>query len=392
MTSRPSSVPPAGRFFAVAALLAALVLLSVPNASAQSLPSDIARQIESAAVEGRANQAKYGERMDGRRAGVNRWLEAAVVEAIVVRPDLAGPIVAHAVSVAPESKNYLVPFVVEQFPAFANTIQASAGGRGAAVVQSPAPQPGYEAATAWATAPIAGVPPPDQRPPDWPVLPREGGADGYDDPLEGMNRVFFYMNGALDFVFFDPLSRVYRFLMPDEAKPAISRAFTNLAEPVVFANHLLQFEFERAGTSLGRFLINSTFGVAGLFDVATEFGFEADDADFGQTLHSYGVGDGFYLVLPFFGPSTVRDAVGLGVDNFMDPRGYLLEFIPRAGLALGEGIVRREEVIDPVDFLVEYAEDPYDAVRAWTYQQRMRELTGECTSPAYVICPGYTGN
>jgi phospholipid-binding lipoprotein MlaA len=367
-------------------LLATLLAFVAPPAGAQSLPPDLAGQIEAAAIEGRANEAKYGDRMDGRRTGVNRQLEVVVVEAIVVRPDLVGPIVAHAVTVAPESKDYLVPFVAEQFPSFSNTIRASAGGT--AVVRSEAPQPVYAASTTAATAPIAGVPPPDQRPPDWPVLPREGGADGYDDPLEGMNRVFFYMNGALDFLFFDPLSRVYRFLMPDPAKPAISRAFTNLAEPVVFANHLLQFEFERAGTSLGRFLVNSTFGVAGLFDVATEFGFEADDADFGQTLHSYGVGDGFYLVLPFFGPSTVRDAVGFGVDSFLDPRGYVLDFIPRLGLALGEGVVRREEVIDPVDFLVEYAEDPYYAVRAWTYQQRMRELTGECTSPQYVVCPG----
>jgi len=220
-------------------------------------------------------------------------------------------------------------------------------------------------------------------------LPKEGGADGYDDPLEGMNIVFFYVNGTLDFLLFEPLAKVYRFVMPEPLKEPIRRAFTNLSLPVVFANDLFQLEFENAGTTAGRFFINSTIGLAGLFDPAEEFGLAAHDADFGQTLYTYGVGEGFYLVLPFFGPTTVRDAVGLGVDSFIDPRGYLIGTFERLGLALGEGIVRREDLIDPVDFLVEYADDPYTAVRAWTYQQRMRELTGGCTKPTYVICPGF---
>ena len=241
-----------------------------------------------------------------------------------------------------------------------------------------------------AALPIEGVEPVESRGADWPVLPREGGEDGYDDPFEDVNQVFFYINGALDFLFLDPIAQFYRGMMPSDARRAVSRAFTNLAEPIVFANHLLQLEGGRAGTSLGRFLVNSTVGAAGLFDVATDFGLEADDADFGQTLDHYGIGSGPYLVLPIFGPTTARDAVGLGVDGLLDPRVYLIAPTPLLALSLGEGVVRREEVIDPVLFLREHAADHYDAVRAWEYQERQRELTGGCTEPRYVICPGYS--
>ena len=234
------------------------------------------------------------------------------------------------------------------------------------------------------------APPLEERGADWPVLPREGGEDGYDDPFGGVNRVFFYVNGAFDFLMFEPLARFYRGFMPTDARHAVSRAFTNLAEPVVAANHLLQLEGDRAATSVGRFAVNSSAGAVGLFDVATDLGLEADDADFGQTLHHYGVGAGPYLVLPFYGPTTVRDAVGFGVDGLLDPRSYLLAPTPRIALSLGEGVVRREELIEPVDFLVEHAIDHYDAVRAWNYQERQRELTGGCTEPVYVICPGYS--
>ena len=240
------------------------------------------------------------------------------------------------------------------------------------------------------TASLDNAPPIESRGADWPVLPREGGEDKYDDPFSEVNRVFFYVNGAFDFLVFEPLARFYRGFMPTDARHAVSRAFTNLAEPVVTANHLLQLNGEGAVTSLGRFTVNSTAGVAGLFDVATELGLEADDTDFGQTLHGYGVGSGPYLVLPIFGPTTVRDAVGFGIDGLMDPRGYLIAPMTRLQLAGGEGVVRREEVIDPVDFLVEYAINHYDAVRAWNYQERQRELTGGCTEPIYVTCPGYS--
>ena len=241
-----------------------------------------------------------------------------------------------------------------------------------------------------AALPIEGVEPVESRGDDWPVLPREGGEDGYDDPLEEVNQVFFYVNGALDFLF---SSSRLRSSTAASCRP--TRGTQSAAPSPILrnrssaANHLLQLQGTRAGTSFGRFLVNSTAGVAGLFDVATGLGLEADDADFGQTLHHYGIDEGPYLVLPFLGQTTARDAVGLGIDSLLDFRTYLLASTPSLLLKMGEGVVRREEVIDPVNFLRVHAADPYPAVRAWNYQERMRELTGGCTEPRYVICPGY---
>ena len=240
------------------------------------------------------------------------------------------------------------------------------------------------------TSSLEDIPPVEGRGADWPVLPREGGEDAYDDPFEDVNQVFFYFNGALDFLFLEPIAQFYRGMMPTDARHALSRAFTNLAEPIVAANHLLQLQGRSAGNSLGRFVVNSTAGVAGLFDVATSIGLEAEDADFGQTLHHYGISSGPYIVLPIFGPTTVRDAIGFGVDGLLDPRTFVLAPTQLLAVSVSQGVVRREEVIDPVNFLREHAVDPYDAVRAWNYQERQRELTGGCTEPKYVICPGYS--
>lgn len=234
--------------------------------------------------------------------------------------------------------------------------------------------------------------PPELRPPDWPILPKEGGPDGYGeiDPLEGMNRVFFYANGAIDFLIIEPLARGFRAFVPPPARHAVSRAFDNLSSPIIFANDLFQGEMEQAGQTLGRFLVNSTIGLLGLFDVASELGIEGHGADFGQTLQIYGVGDGIYLVLPLLGPTTARDAVGSGVDSLVDPRTWLLGTTEQLGLTLANGVVRRESALDPVDFLVDNSEDNYEAVRAWVFQQRQRSLYGECQKPTLTVCPGFS--
>ena len=215
-----------------------------------------------------------------------------------------------------------------------------------------------------------------------------GGADGYaDDPLEGLNKAFFYLNGTLDLFVFEPLAQAYRFLMPNVAKPRIHNGFENLGLPVVFGNDLLQLEVEAAGETLVRFIVNSTVGVAGLFDVAADLGIPPHSRDFGQTLHSYGAGDGFYLVLPLFGPTNLRDAIGTGVDSLMDPKSYLLDGAEVLLLGLGQGIVEREAVIDPVDFIKEHADDKYTAVRAWSWQQRQIALDEGCERRATTVCP-----
>ena len=186
---------------------------------------------------------------------------------------------------------------------------------------------------------------------------------------------------------FEPLARVYRFLMPGVAKPHIRNAFKNLSLPVVFGNDLLQLEVEDAGETLARFAVNSTVGVVGLFDVAAEWGIFPHGRDFGQTLQSYGVGEGFYLVLPLLGPSNLRDAIGTGVDSAMDPKHFLLGSTEVLLLSLGQGIIEREAVISPVDLIKEYAGDKYAAVRAWSWQQRQIELDEGCERRGVFVCP-----
>jgi len=237
-----------------------------------------------------------------------------------------------------------------------------------------------------------GVPfiPVEERPKYWPIFPEEGGPDGYadNDPLRPLNIVIFYANGAFDYIILEPLAKTYAAIMPDEAEAALSRAFDNLASPVTFINDLLQLEFENAGITLARFVLNSTVGVGGLIDVAVNAGLPPHKADFGQTLHRYGVGDGPYLVLPLFGGTTLRDAVGLGVDILISPRGLVFDDTVGLGLSIGEAIVRRAEYIGPADFLEAYAQNHYDAARAWTYQRRERFLSEGCDQPSLIICIG----
>lgn len=139
------------------------------------------------------------------------------------------------------------------------------------------------------------------------------------DPLEGYNRLMTSVNDKFYVYMFDPVSRGYAFVTPKPARVGISNAFHNLKFPIRFANNLLQFKFDASMKELGRFMINSSIGVLGLFDVAKMGGVEPQEEDFGQTLGFYGVGAGPHVVLPFFGPSNFRDALGLSVDALIAP-------------------------------------------------------------------------
>lgn len=363
------------RAFALLFALAVLCTAFSFAASAQTLPLDMAKRIGASAEQGRSHQASLGDTIDERRQIANRQLETVVVAAIAERPELFQAIMREAYRQAPESQVNLSATVVSMFPGFAGALPQLSREPPRRAAPEPEPPrvipPPDARAQDLTRAPSSG-----ERPADWPILPKEGGIDGYadKDPLEGLNRVFFYTNGALDFLIFEPLARGYRYVTPEAAQHALSRAFDNLASPMIFANDLLQLRFRRAAVTLSRFAINSTVGLLGLLDVAAELGLEGHDADFGQTLYSYGVGDGIYLVLPLFGPTTVRDAIGLGVDSLVDPRTWFLGTTERLALYAGEGVVRREELIEAVNFLIENADSNYDAVRAWTYQQRAREL------------------
>jgi len=145
------------------------------------------------------------------------------------------------------------------------------------------------------------------------------------DPLEPVNRGFFWVNDKLYSYLFKPVARVFR-LVPEPARASLSNFFHNLSTPVRFANALLQLKFEAAGDELARFLINSTVGLGGLFDPAKERdGISRKEEDLGQTLGHYGVGQGFYLVLPVLGPTTPRDFLGRSGDYFLEPLSYWLD-------------------------------------------------------------------
>ncbi|HEY1708779.1 MAG TPA: VacJ family lipoprotein [Rhizomicrobium sp.] len=143
------------------------------------------------------------------------------------------------------------------------------------------------------------------------------------DPFEKQNRAMFATDQWLDRNVVYPSAVAYAALVPPKARDRVHDFLDNLSEPVTFANDVLQGEFDRASQTLWRFSANSTFGLAGFFDIATGAGVPGHSEDFGQTLAVWGVPDGYYLVLPMFGPSNQRDTVGLVADVYLDPFTYI---------------------------------------------------------------------
>ena len=141
-----------------------------------------------------------------------------------------------------------------------------------------------------------------------------------DDPYESFNRSMFEFNEGADKYAFKPVAQGYDFIMPGFASKGVSNFFNNIDDIVVFFNQLLQFKMTEAVATSARFVFNTTFGIFGLIDVATDMDLPKQNEDFGQTLAVWGVGSGPYLVLPLIGPSTVRDTAGLAVDwSYFDP-------------------------------------------------------------------------
>jgi len=203
--------------------------------------------------------------------------------------------------------------------------------------------------------------------------------DEENDPLELFNRFAFSFNLALDTFIFKPSAATYRFLLPVEVRDSVRNALRNLSTPVVLANDLLQGELERAETTLVRFLVNSTVGLLGLFDVAADWGYPYHDEDFGQTLAVHGVSEGFYLVLPIFGPSNPRDGIGMLVDTFLDPLTYVASnndaeeyLIIRTAVS---GIDLRSRNIEVLDDLKRDSIDFYARIRSLYRQKRANEIS-----------------
>jgi phospholipid-binding lipoprotein MlaA len=164
-------------------------------------------------------------------------------------------------------------------------------------------------------------------------------------------------------------------------RTGVSNFFSNLREPIVILNGLLQGKFKQAGSDLGRFLMNSTVGLYGLFDVATKAGLKKHDEDFGQTLGRWGVKDGPYLVLPLFGPSGVRDGIGLAVDIQVDPVWQEDDRRTRRALVITRFISTRANLLDATDIFEQAGgDDPYLFVREF-YRQRRRSLVYDGNPP-----------
>ncbi|MFW2831613.1 VacJ family lipoprotein [Sphingomonas sp. ID0503] len=203
------------------------------------------------------------------------------------------------------------------------------------------------------------------------------------DPLEGFNRAMWGVNRGVDKVVLKPVTQVYRAVAPKPARRGVSNFFSNLGEPWSFINNLLQGKPKRALDNLGRFVINSTVGIAGLADPASKMGVKKAPEDFGQTLAAWGVNGGPYLVLPLLGPSTLRDGVGMGVAFAADPYRVcqrecdLPKGVPTA-LSVTEVIDTRSQLVDSgADSFLDASADSYATARSAFLQRRRAAILNQ---------------
>ena len=213
------------------------------------------------------------------------------------------------------------------------------------------------------------------------------------DPYEGFNRGVWAFNDAVDTVAIKPVTTVYRTITPVPARRGISRFFANLTEPFSAINNLLQGKPKRAFNSLGRFLINSTIGVGGLADHATDLGLPDTREDFGQTLAVAGARKSPYLVLPLLGPSTLRDAAGTAVQFVADPALIAVNSqLPGTEQAVFTGlrvIDQRSQLIETgVDAALANSADPYAAARSAYFQRREAAINDEGAATRPGEAPG----
>jgi phospholipid-binding lipoprotein MlaA len=195
------------------------------------------------------------------------------------------------------------------------------------------------------------------------------------DPLEPFNQAMLTFNRKADDWVLHPVAAKWAYIMPEPARASVSRFFKNVGVLPRFANDLFQFQFRQGSTEVARFGINSTLGVAGLFDPADKwFGLKQEENDFGLTLAKYGVGEGPYVVLPLLGPSTVRDALGGFADGAMNPVNYVVSGAPlyEAAAKAVSTVNTRSQNLETFDDVDRYSIDLYGAVQD-AYLQRRRQ-------------------
>lgn len=205
------------------------------------------------------------------------------------------------------------------------------------------------------------------------------------DPFEGTNRAIFSFNNAVDDAVIHPVVKGYQAVVPKPGRTGVRNFLRNLKSPVTFANQILQGDVDGAGSVVFRAVVNTLVGVGGIFDVAGHEGIKYEQEDFGQTLGTWGVGHGPYLVVPVLGPSSLRDYAGYAVDSFADPLRWYLHNIDEehwyyAKLGV-DYLDLRESLIDILEDLESSSIDYYAAVRS-TYYQRREALTKDQLSTA----------
>ena len=215
---------------------------------------------------------------------------------------------------------------------------------------------------------------PTERPRDSSGIAEDTVVEDY-DPWAPFNTAMFSFNRKVDRYVLKPVAKAWDKVVPDPVERSLKRAFDNLSMPRRLVNNLLQLKLKGAGQELARFGLNSTLGVAGLFDVAKVFGLEASEADTGQTLGRYGVRPGPYLVLPFLPPLTARDGIGFAVDTALNPFNYVIfPFAALAGTAAGKRVDERALNLDLYENVEESTVDLYSAVRNGYLQQRQKMI------------------
>jgi phospholipid-binding lipoprotein MlaA len=200
------------------------------------------------------------------------------------------------------------------------------------------------------------------------------------DPLEPTNRVLYAVNNGIDAVVLRPLAVGYTYAVPAAVRSHVHNVLDNLNSPVLLANDIMQGQPRRAGDTLMRFAINSTVGVAGVFEVAQDWGYPYHSTDFGITLGLWGVPEGPFLYLPILGPSNPRDSVGFGTDIALDP----LTWVGKGDVVVDLGYVRygmtavdeRSGLLGTLDKVQQQALDPYATLRSLYRQHRQSEIDG----------------
>lgn len=200
--------------------------------------------------------------------------------------------------------------------------------------------------------------------------------DPVKDPWEGFNRKVYSFNEGLDKLV-RPVAVAYDAILPDPVQRGMGNFFRNLDAPVTFVNQVLQGKFRQSGTTFGRFLVNSTIGLAGFFDVATKMEMPFYDEDLGQTLAAWGYNDSRYVMVPFFGPSTLRDGVSRLANTYYHPVGIYVRRKSQWWPLVLRGVDLRARFLDQ-DAELEQAYDPYVLMRdVWLQNRRYKIYDGD---------------